>query len=676
MAAAHTSSSSTDSSRGVKTSVAIICMVLVLLAGYVIGTLRPFDEKETKKPTHSRSRVPIGTAAVRGPATAKVTIVEFSDYECPFCEKAENTMQELLKAHPNEVRLVFKHAPLSMHQNAVPAARAAMAAREQGNDAFWKFHALLFKNRQNLPGLVQTQFESLAKEAGLNVAKFKLDLSQNASRYDAQIESDQAEAKRLGVTGTPSFFVNGRSVKGAQPIEEFQKLIAEETEAANRLLKNGVPISQLYDLLTQEERTGTEPLKPKRLEPAAAKPKAPEPTVDPNTIYKVLVEDSPVKGDKNAKVTIVEFSDFQCPYCSRVVSTLQKILETYSKDVRVVFKQYPLSFHENAELAAAASLAAHAQGKFWPMHDKLFANQKFLDRPSLEKYAQELKLNMRKFNEALNKEVFKAKINAETAQGTKVGVQGTPAFFVNGRFLKGAQPFENFKTYIDRALAEADVLMKAKRIKANKVYDELMKTATEAVKTEPAKAGTPAEVAGLEDRTVYQVEPGDGPTWGDPKAAVTITEFSDFQCPYCARVLPTLAQIKQKYADKVRIVWRNYPLPVHAEAGLAAEAALAAHAQGKFWPMHDKLFANQRFLDRASLEKYAQEIGLDMNKFKADLDSHRYAEAVRTDFAYGNKVSSGGLGTPAFFVNGQKIEGAYPFATFEKAIQNALTNKK
>ncbi len=145
-------------------------------------------------------------------------------------------------------------------------------------------------------------------------------------------------------------------------------------------------------------------------------------------------------------MTIVEWSDFQCPFCSRVVPTLAQIKEKYGKDVRVVFRHQPLPFHQNAKPAAEAALAAHEQGKFWEMHDKLFANQKALDRATFEKYAQELGLDMGKFKAALDSGKFTAQIEADSAAGSAVGANGTPTFFVNGRSLVGAQPFEAFKT--------------------------------------------------------------------------------------------------------------------------------------------------------------------------------------------------------------------------------------
>ncbi len=115
--------------------------------------------------------------------------------------------------------------------------------------------------------------------------------------------------------------------------------------------------------------------------------------------------------------------------------------------------------------------------------------------------------------------------------------------------------------------------------------------------------------------------PLEGPMKGPADAKVTIVEFSDFQCPFCSRVVPTIEKILKDYPKQVRLFFRHNPLPFHQNAPLAAEAAVAAEAQGKFWEMHDKMFANQQALDRAGLEKDAQEIGLDMTKFKAALDS-------------------------------------------------------
>ncbi len=149
--------------------------------------------------------------------------------------------------------------------------------------------------------------------------------------------------------------------------------------------------------------------------------------------------------------------------------------------------------------------------------------------------------------------------------------------------------------------------------------------------------------------------------------------FSDFQCPFCKRVEPQLSQLEKEYGGKVHMAWKNYPLPFHNNAEPAAEAAMAANAQGKFWQMHDKLFENNTALDCPSLEKYAQELGLDMAKFKADLDAQKYKDSIASDTKEGQAV--GVNGTPAVFINGRKINGAYPWETFKKIADEELAKK-
>jgi protein-disulfide isomerase len=339
--------------------------------------------------------------------------------------------------------------------------------------------------------------------------------------------------------------------------------------------------------------------------------------------------------------------------------------------VRIAFKQLPLPFHNNAHPAAEAALAAKAQGKFWEMHGKMFANQQKLARADLEGYAQEIGLNMNQFKADLDSGKWKAKVDQEMAEGNKIGARGTPSFFINGKPFVGAQPFDAFKGKIDEEIKNADGLIK-KGVPQAKVYDEIMKTAkTEVAAAQPGAAAPGAPPA---DTQVYKVEPGNSPSKGAKTAPVTIVMFSDFQCPFCSRVEPTVKQIEQKYQGKVRIVWKNYPLPFHQNAMPAAEAAMAANDQGKFWEMHDKLFANQQTLDRATYEKHAAEIGLNVDKFKADLDSGKYKAAINADVQYGNSLG-GGMGTPTFFINGHKVAGAMPLDSFSSIIDEELKKK-
>ncbi len=162
----------------------------------------------------------------------------------------------------------------------------------------------------------------------------------------------------------------------------------------------------------------------------------------------------------------------------------------------------------------------------------------------------------------------------------------------------------------------------------------------------------------------------DAPAFGPADAKVTLVEFSDFQCPYCSRAGATTKQIKEKYGDKVRFIFRQFPLSFHKEAHLASQAALAAHEQGKFWEYHDKLFENQRNLKREDLEKYAQQLGLDMAKFKKALDEGTYKDEVDADLKLGQEVSVSG--TPTLFLNGERVSNATDFDGISKSIDEAL----
>ncbi|HEY0880961.1 MAG TPA: thioredoxin domain-containing protein, partial [Archangium sp.] len=374
----------------------------------------------------------------------------------------------------------------------------------------------------------------------------------------------------------------------------------------------------------------------------------------------------PVKGPKNAPVTIVAFSDFQCPFCSRVVPTLKQIEDTYGDNVKVVFRQQPLPFHNNAKIAAEASLAAHEQGKFWQMHDKLFANAQALDRASLERYAQELGLDVGKFKAALDSGKFTKRVEEDSAAGMAVGANGTPTFFINGREFVGAQPFEAFKNIIDEEIKKADAML-AKGIKAQDLYAEFQK---EAGKAPPPSAPGAPEAA----KVVTDLKIDGAPVKGPKNAPVTIVAFSDFQCPFCSRVVPTLHDLEKQYEGKIKVVFKHQPLPFHNNAKIAAAASMAANEQGKFWEMHDKMFANQQALDRSSLERYAQELGLDMGKFKAALDSNKYDGYITADSNEGMRV--GANGTPTFFINGRQLVGAQPVDAFKAVIDEELKKKK
>ena len=169
----------------------------------------------------------------------------------------------------------------------------------------------------------------------------------------------------------------------------------------------------------------------------------------------ISIQGDPARGAANAKVTIVEFSDFQCPYCSLAAPKVLSLVDLYPKDVKVVFKQFPLDMHRQARLAAEASLAASAQGKFWQMHDRMFANFRQLSRENILRWAGESGIDIARFTQELDAHKYGPVVEKELNEGMNAGVMGTPSFFINGKRYNGPMEPDVVKQYIDAELKPA-----------------------------------------------------------------------------------------------------------------------------------------------------------------------------------------------------------------------------
>lgn len=171
---------------------------------------------------------------------------------------------------------------------------------------------------------------------------------------------------------------------------------------------------------------------------------------------KVSADDDAVLGSANAPVEIIEFSDYQCPFCgSFVTQTLPSLKQKYidTGKVKLIYRDFPLPFHANAQKAAEAAECAGEQGKYYEMHDKIFGNQSAITVPDLKNYAAQIGLDTAKFNTCLDSGAMASEVTKDLADGTAYGVSGTPTFFINGRELVGAQPFSAFETAINAELA-------------------------------------------------------------------------------------------------------------------------------------------------------------------------------------------------------------------------------
>jgi protein-disulfide isomerase len=369
-------------------------------------------------------------------------------------------MKEVLKKYPHDVQVAYKHFPLRIHGDARLAAIAGEAARQQGK--FWQMHDLMFSRQRSLD---RQHLLKLAETLDLDLDEFDaaLDSAALAKRVDNHLD----EGTRLGVRGTPSFFINGKLIVGTKSLAEMTLLIEEELAKARAVLAEGIPRKRVYARIVEngviEGAVARERARP--LRPASGQ------------VHRIEVGDSPTKGDRDALVTIVQFSDLQCPYSATAEATIDRISKEYPGLVRVVWKDLPLPMHSKAIPAALAARAAGDQGKFWEMQRLLFKNQKDLSAKVFADLAHRLRLDLDRFSEAADGQVFKSRIEADAALARQLGVPGTPAFFINGQFHFGDSSYESFKARIDAALADARKLV-AKGTPRARVYETIMRSAS------------------------------------------------------------------------------------------------------------------------------------------------------------------------------------------------------
>lgn len=266
----------------------------------------------------------------------------------------------------------------------------------------------------------------------------------SALKLTTDLLSDAACAAALKDFAHTEKQLKSQSAKCDELVEKLCAGVGKETDTCKMVAEKTkeFPSEQCVGMLGQVDEIVAE----LRKQEQANQPLTPE------LMAKVAAGDVPSFGPADAKVTVVEFSDFECPYCSRAADVTNQVKKKYGDKIRFVFRQYPLSFHHNARVAAAASLEAHKQGKFWEFHDKLFANQRSLDRDSLEGYAKELKLDLVKFKAALDDKAHDSRVQSDLDLGNEVAVQGTPTLFINGKRVDNPTDIDQVSQAIDAAL--------------------------------------------------------------------------------------------------------------------------------------------------------------------------------------------------------------------------------
>jgi protein-disulfide isomerase len=578
-----------------------------------------------------------------GERAAPVTLVQFSDFECPFCAKARTTVSGLQDHYgPAVLRVVWKNNPLPFHKNARPAAEAALAVHELGgNAAFWKFHDAAFAGSASLG---DDQYRVWATQAGVDASK--LSAPDLLARASLKVTLDMDLAKEVDAKGTPTFFVNGARLTGAQSLDKFKTTIDAQASAAAAEVAKGTPADRVYVTLTK--RNYEIPAKPSPARGADA------------TVYKVPVGGSPVLGPSTALVTVIEVCNFESPFCKRVPDTTKRVRDKLGSKVRFVWKDLPLSHHKKARMLSSFAREVRAQkgdAQFWTAHDKLFAGQLFVDDAELKLVATSLGVDPEVTLKAARDLKHKAALDADEQLMDELEVSTVPAFFVNGRKTTSLDALEDL---VDEELPKAEAKVAAGASLAT-LYDDIIRD---------GKAGKALEVVTPDPPSA------DAPFRGAANARVVIQYWSDFQCPFCKRVEETLDELVREHGDKVKVVWRHNPLPFHKEAEAAAIAAEEVKKQkgnAGFWAFHKALFASQSGMTRDTILAAAVTAGASRAKVQAALDAKSHMSAIELDKAAAKKLSL--HGTPSFVVGKYVLTGAQPYSKFKKALDRALADQ-
>ncbi len=658
-----------------------------------------------------------------GPADAKVTLVIAHDYADPFSHKNRTTLDELRKKYGNDLRIVFRN--MVVHpRNAMAGALASCAAQKQKKfdameDKLWEG----FQQRSwdmsdvdqgNGPQKCWDLPEGcaivvgFAKEIGLDVNRFKADMKTCVQHVTDDMQELQS---KFNVAATPTFFINGRYLAGAMPTPEYEKLVDDELAKANDRIKKGTPKGRYYkthvidkgekkiDWAAQPSPVGGAPIPPppRRREPDRA------------LAYAIAVDGFPSTGPADAKVTLVIAHDYADPYSHKNRATLDELRKKYGSDLRIVFRNMVVH-PQTAMVGALASCAAHKQNKFDAMETKLWTafEQRQFDQAEVDKgngpqkcwestdgcsivlgFAKEIRLDVNRFRADMKS--CMPIVESDMRELKTFAVGATPSFFINGRFLSGAMPTGEFEKLIDEELAKANAEIKKGTPKARYYKTVILGKGEKKVDLSPGPpTAMPRPVRPEPDKSKnYAIKVDGYPSRGPADAKVTVVMFFDYATPYAEKVRPTLDELMKKYGNDVRIVHRTRL--VHPRNAMASALALcAAHKVNKGKEMDaalwDKGFATRQ-LDSTEVDlgngpekcwdtadgcknvvDFAKDLGLNVNKFKADMKS-----CVKT--VTDDDVDAGTFqvnATPTFFINGRVLTGAQPVENFSALVDEEL----
>jgi protein-disulfide isomerase len=328
------------------------------------------------------------------PAPARTTIVVYSDFQCPYCAQLAPSLRRLQNESIDgiDTTVEFRNFPLSIHPQAQLAHQAAMAARLQGR--FWEMHDLLFSQQDHAQ---RADVIAYAKRLGLDVARFERDLDSEAVKQ--LIAADVAEGNQIGVSGTPTYTINGRLYSGTRSFAELKDLVAGDTRRTRAVADIG--------------------------------------------------ENLMSRGPSDAAVTLEVFMDLQSPVSTPALDVVNQLLERYPDAVRLQFRNFPLAFHPQARLAHEAAMTAARDGRFWEFALFALRHQGSLREQDLIAYAGQLGLDPGTFADSIRRHRDAARVDADLEAGATRGIHGSPVIFINGARIDGVPTLQKLSEYVE-----------------------------------------------------------------------------------------------------------------------------------------------------------------------------------------------------------------------------------
>ena len=389
--------------------------------GFVESDLARFVLDDPGQTAAASELLPLGEAPFLGRGAAKVTMVLFTEFQCQYSRRVLGSLMELFEGYEDgDLRLVFMNFPLDLHPLAVPAAKAALAAHEQGE--FWAYHDLLFNNQNRFEPESLLEY---AETLGLQMHAFRDAMSRE--EYDDRITNEQSVGAQLGVRGTPSFLINGRLVMGSKSAADFRQIVDEEIHEANALIAAGVPLTEIHRMRVEANLTGE----------------------DVNHPAEATVTESGA-----ARVQLAVFADFTDPRYQPLAQTLSRLMAELGESLDVSFTSVVDVSDPRAVLTSAAFRAAQAQERWPEFHAALVETGDAVDRETLLAVAQTIGLDLDLFLQVLDDQSSAQLAQAELEVAQRRGVVATPAVFIGGQRLVGSVPYGDLRELIDAELTQ------------------------------------------------------------------------------------------------------------------------------------------------------------------------------------------------------------------------------